>query len=121
MKEEEIEKKEPPELKEEKIEPEIKETKKKPAAKKKPTIVEIPVDKPEVSQAASSTDPVPKARGRPKGSLGVKKREPQPEPVEAAPQAAQPEITLADVLRHTRMMQEARRNQTREKYKSWVV
>ena len=50
-----------------------------------------------------------------------KVREPQPEPVEPAPQAVQPEITLADVLRHTRMMQEARRNQTREKYKSWVV
>ena len=118
--EENEEKIEPPELKEEVEQIVTPEPKKKPATKKKPTIVEIPVDKPEASQAASSTDPVAKARGRPKGSLGAKKREPQPE-VEPAPQAVQPEITLADVLRHTRMMQEARRNQTREKYKSWVV
>lgn len=131
IQEEEIEKKETPELKEdeeveektEKIENmETPKPKRKPATKKKPVIVEIPVDQAETSQpASSSTEPVPKARGRPKGSLGAKKREPPPEPAEPAQQVSPPELTLADVLRHTRMMQEARRNQTREKYKSWVV
>ena len=98
----------------------------KKKAAKKPTIVEIPVDAPApapVLERATSSAPVAKARGRPKGAVGAAKRAP-PAEVAAPPPTPREEYSLDDhmtlMLRHTRQMQEARRTQVRDKYRGWV-
>ena len=122
----------------------------KKRAAKKPTIVEIPVDAPakaaspapakaaspapandlvssgDPRERATSSAPVAKARGRPKGAVGAAKRaQPsQPAEVTAPPPTPREEYSLEDhmtlMLRHTRQMQEARRTAVRDKYRNWV-
>ena len=74
-------------------------------------------------ERATSSAPVAKARGRPKGAVGAAKRAP-PAEVTAPPPTPREEYSLEDhmtlMLRHTRQMQEARRTQVRDKYRNWV-